>query len=123
MHAKREALADRYDTVLRRLPLQLPARLPDRRSSWHLYVVEIDQANTSATRAEAFRQLRDAGIGVNVHYIPIHTQPYYARLGFKRGDFPASENYYARAISLPLFPEMTHDQQDFVAGTLAAILS
>ncbi len=66
--------------------------------------------------------MRAAQIGVNVHYIPIHTQPYYRRLGFRAGDFPAAERYYARAISLPLFPGLTDDQQDFVVRTLSAAL-
>ena len=59
--------------------------------------------------------MREAGIGVNVHYIPIHTQPHYTRLGFKRGDFPAAETYYDRAITIPLFPAMTDEEQDRVA--------
>lgn len=122
MHQRRVALADRYDELLAELPLLLPTRLADRQSAWHLYVVEIDGDRTRRTRAEAFTHLRDAGIGVNVHYIPIHTQPHYARLGFKRGAFPASERYYDRAISLPLFPALTAERQAFVADTLAAAL-
>ncbi|MDH3210717.1 MAG: UDP-4-amino-4,6-dideoxy-N-acetyl-beta-L-altrosamine transaminase, partial [Burkholderiaceae bacterium] len=122
MHRQRETLADRYDALLAELPLFLPLRLPDRRSARHLYAVEIDDARTSATRAQVVKHMRDAGIGVNVHYIPIHTQPYYTRLGFKRGDFPASERYYARAISLPLFPAMNAEQQSFVVNTLRTVL-
>ena len=122
MQARRTALADRYDELFAGAPLRLPARLADRQSAWHLYAVEIDDTATSTSRATAFARLRDAGIGVNVHYIPIHTQPYYQRLGFKRGDFPASERYYARAISLPLFPALTEAQQDFVVATLLQAL-
>jgi UDP-4-amino-4,6-dideoxy-N-acetyl-beta-L-altrosamine transaminase len=122
MRTRREELANRYDTLLAGLPLLLPARLPDRLSAWHLYPVEIDEAMTAVTRAHVFRSMREAGIGVNVHYIPIHTQPYYARLGFKRGDFPASERYYSRAISLPLFPTMTQLQQDQVVEALSRAL-
>jgi UDP-4-amino-4,6-dideoxy-N-acetyl-beta-L-altrosamine transaminase len=122
MYARREALANRYDRLLSGLPLQLPARVPDRQSAYHLYAVEIDGGRTSATRATVYACLQAAQIGVNVHYIPIHTQPYYARLGFKRGDFPNSERYYARALSLPLFPAMTEAQQDFVVQTLAGAL-
>lgn len=118
MHESRLAIAQRYDALLAGLPLLLPARLPDRVSAWHLYAVEIDGARTSATRRGVFAALRAAGIGVNVHYIPIHTQPYYRRLGFKRGDFPAAERYYERALSLPLFPALTHAQQEFVVSTL-----
>ena len=123
LHAQRERLAARYDSELESLPLLRPARLPDRRSSWHLYPVEIDGSRTDRTRAEVFAHLRAAGIGVNVHYIPIHTQPYYTRLGFKHGDFPMSERYYSRAISIPLFPAMTDAQQDTVVRTLAEALA
>jgi UDP-4-amino-4,6-dideoxy-N-acetyl-beta-L-altrosamine transaminase len=122
MHAGRQALADRYDTLLSGLPVILPARRPDRTSAWHLYAIEIDGTRTARTRAEVFQRMRDAAIGVNVHYIPIHTQPYYLRLGFKRGDFPASEHYYQRALSIPLFPAMTESQQRHVAATLAEAL-
>jgi len=118
MQARRTALADRYDELFAGAPLRLPARVADRQSAWHLYAVEIEDTAHAASRATVFARMRDAGIGVNVHYIPIHTQPHYQRLGFKRGDFPASERYYARAISLPLFPALTETQQDFVATTL-----
>jgi UDP-4-amino-4,6-dideoxy-N-acetyl-beta-L-altrosamine transaminase len=122
MYARRVELADRYDTLLRDLPLKLPARAADRTSAWHLYAVEIDAARSGAPRRRVFEALREAGIGVNVHYIPIHTQPHYQRLGFKRGDFPAAEAYYAQAISLPLFPALTAAQQSHVADTLARAL-
>ena len=105
------------------LPLLLPTRLPDRCSAWHLYAVEIDETRTSRTRAAVFAAMRAAGIGVNVHYIPIHTQPYYERLGFKRGDFPAAERYAARSISIPLFPALTAEQQQRVASTLREALA
>ena len=123
MHDRREVLADRYDSLLRELPLLLPRRLPDRRSAWHLYAVEIDESRTRASRASVFAALRHAGIGANVHYIPIHTQPYYTRLGFKRGDFPTSERYADRALSIPLFPALTEEQQLFIARTLREALA
>ncbi len=123
MHAARIERADRYDRLLGALPLKLPARRPDSVSAWHLYAVEVDDERTPATRADVFAALRAAQIGVNVHYIPIHTQPHYRRLGFKPGDFPAAERYYARAISLPLFPALTDAQQDRVVGVLAEALA
>jgi UDP-4-amino-4,6-dideoxy-N-acetyl-beta-L-altrosamine transaminase len=119
MHARRAALAERYDGLLAGLPLKRPARMADRVSSWHLYAIELD---TDIDRRRIFEALRAADIGVNVHYIPIHTQPFYRRLGFRRGDFPAAEAYYAQAISLPLFPEMTPAEQDRVVAVLAAAL-
>lgn len=115
MKARREALADRYDRLLANFPLTLPARLADRSSSWHLYAIE---TRWPQDRAPLFEALRAASIGVNVHYIPIHTQPYYRKLGFAPGDFPAAEAYYAGAISLPLFPRMTDAQQDRVVDVI-----
>ena len=123
MHARRAALADRYDVLLADLPVILPVRLADRRSAWHLYAIELDTQRTVRSRRHVFEHLRSVGIGVNVHYIPIHTQPFYARLGFKRGDFPASELYYSRAISIPLFPALTDEQQAFVVRSLAEALA
>ena len=123
MQASRLALADRYDTLLAELPLRLPARGADRVSAWHLYAVELDPLRTPVIRGKVFEALREAQIGVNVHYIPIHTQPYYRALGFKPGDFPAAEDYYAQAISLPMFPALTHQQQDHVVQTLALALT
>lgn len=114
---RRQTLADRYDRLLGNERFKLPVQLQDRASSWHLYVVELTDA-VQATRAEVFAGLREAGIGANVHYIPIHTHPHYERLGFKRGDYPNSERYYDRAITIPLFPAMTETQQDFVVSTL-----
>lgn len=119
---RRQALADRYDRLLADGPFKLPLQLQDRASSWHLYVIELTDA-ARASRAEVFGGLREAGIGANVHYIPIHTQPYYEGLGFKRGDFPYSERYYDRAITIPLFPAMTETQQDFVVNTLTRLAS
>lgn len=118
LRSRREVLAARYDKLLADLPLILPVRLTDRESAWHLYVVEIDDTKTGRTRADIFAHMRDQKIGVNVHYIPIHLQPYYGALGFQRGDFPASERYYGRAISIPLFPALTESQQLRVAGAL-----
>lgn len=118
LKTKRELLADRYDELLADFPLILPVRLSDRESSWHLYVVEIDDKRTDKVRTEVFNYLRAEKIGANVHYIPIHAQPYYEKLGFKTGDFPASERYYSRAISIPLFPALTEAQQQRVVVAL-----
>jgi UDP-4-amino-4,6-dideoxy-N-acetyl-beta-L-altrosamine transaminase len=112
----RHDLARRYDIELRELPIGLPVRDPAHFSALHLYTVQVSQ------RAAVYRAMQSAGVGVNVHYIPVHTQPYYRRLGFKPGDFPASESYYDAAISLPLFPSMTTEQQDHVIETLARTL-
>ncbi len=118
MHGRRVELADRYDALLSDLPLKLPVRMFDRVSAWHLYVVELDVSRTCKTRAQLFQALRDADIGVNVHYIPIHTQPYYRELGFLYGQFPAAEKYYEQAVSLPLSPSLSLTDQDRVVTVL-----
>ncbi len=119
----RQRLADRYDAKLKSLPLHLPVRSENCLCSWHLYAIEFDRDTTSIDRGQVFQAMRAAGIGVNVHYIPIHTQPYYRRLGFQPGDFPASENYYRGALSLPLFPALSEEQQDYVVNTLLKALA
>lgn len=118
--AARRALAAAYDVALADLPLRLPGQHADTASSWHLYVVQVED---SSCRRKLFEQLRSEGIGVNVHYIPVHTQPHYRALGFAPGDFPMAEDYYSRAISIPLFASMTEAQQDEVVDTLSKLLS
>ena len=122
MHARRRDRAARYDDLLRGLPLVLPVRLADRESSLHLYVVEIDEEKTPVRRSDVFALMRAADIGVNVHYIPIHTQPYYRRLGFAPGIAPNSLRYYERALSIPLHPELTDADQDRVVQVLSSAL-
>jgi dTDP-4-amino-4,6-dideoxygalactose transaminase len=123
MHAARIERAERYGRLLSDLPLKLPIQPTDRVSAWHLYAVEVDSSATGVPRSKVFSELRAAGIGVNVHYIPIHTQPYYQRLGFRWGDFPEAEHYYQDAISLPLFPALTMSQQDTVVDVLRDTLA
>lgn len=117
MAAERRMLAERYGELLAGRGWLLPAMPADRRSAWHLYVVERGD-NNRARRDELFGQMREAGIGVNLHYLPIHLQPYYRKLGFGPGDFPHAERYGERAITLPLFPAMTHEDQDRVVALL-----
>ncbi|WP_050467331.1 UDP-4-amino-4,6-dideoxy-N-acetyl-beta-L-altrosamine transaminase [Herbaspirillum chlorophenolicum] len=123
MQVQRIARANRYDLQLAELPVIKPARLADRLSSWHLYAIEIDEQRTKVNRRQVFDALRAAQIGANVHYIPIHTQPYYASLGFRPEHFPKAMHYYERALSLPLFPAMTDEEQDRVASVLKQIFS
>ena len=117
---RRHAIAARYDTALTDLPLTTPHQHPDSRSALHLYPIRLHDASR---RREVFEGLRAAGIGVNVHYIPVHTQPHYRRLGFRPGDFPEAERYYAGAISLPMFPTLTVGQQDEVIAALKGVLA
>ncbi|MGZ0187230.1 MAG: UDP-4-amino-4,6-dideoxy-N-acetyl-beta-L-altrosamine transaminase [Alphaproteobacteria bacterium] len=113
---RRNALAARYNVLLADLPITRPAALHDGLSAWHLYVIQTEN------RRAVYDQLRASGIGVNVHYIPVHLQPYYRDLGFNTGDFPASEAYYDHAITIPLFAAMTDAEQDRVVACLAEAL-
>jgi UDP-4-amino-4,6-dideoxy-N-acetyl-beta-L-altrosamine transaminase len=120
--ARRRQLVARYQALLADLPLTLPTPQPEAESAWHLYVVRLQTERLQHSHRQIFEGLRAAGIGVNVHYIPVHLQPYYRDLGFAAGDFPQAEAYYAQAISLPLFPAMTDEQQDFVVDQLRRLL-
>ena len=117
--SKRHDLARRYDEKISTLPLSTPWQHPDSYSSFHLYVVRL---NEGIQRRQVFEDLRKDGIGVNVHYIPVHLNPYYQAMGFSVGDFPTSERYYSEAISLPLFPNMSDADQDQVIRSLSAAL-
>lgn len=117
---RRQELAERYTQKLKHLPLQLPTVLDDCESSWHLYVVLID--GDAAKRREIYDKMRDAGIGVNVHYIPVYAHPYYQELGFDSAGCPNNEAYYRRAITLPLFPGLTEEEQDYICETLEKLV-
>jgi UDP-4-amino-4,6-dideoxy-N-acetyl-beta-L-altrosamine transaminase len=118
----RHRLAERYYKKLQHLPLMLPYQLPDTYSGLHLFVIRLRLDSIKLSHNEVFNTLRDAGIGVNLHYIPVHTQPYYQKMGFSEGDFPESHRYYSEAISLPLFHGMSDEQQNMVVDALTAIL-
>ncbi len=117
---RRNELAKRYDTKLHNLPIRPLEISNDCHSSWHLYVVTLD---AKYDRRKVFDAMREKGVGVNVHYIPVHLQPYYSQLGFKEGDFPVAEDYYNRALTLPLYSGLTDTEQDFVCQSLAECLS
>lgn len=120
--ARRHQLARRYNDALRGLPVVTPWQHPDSYSGFHLYVIRLQLDRISKTHRQVFESLRDQGIGVNLHYIPVHTQPYYQRMGFNLGDYPEAERYYEEAISLPIYPAMTETQQDKVVTALAGAL-
>lgn len=120
--AKRNELAEVYDKSLIDLPLSTPFQIDDSYSGRHLYVIRLKLDKISLSHKEVFEQLRDNGVGVNLHYIPVHTQPYYKELGFKQGQFPIAEGYYRDAISIPLFHVMTNDQQNEVIKVLSNVL-
>lgn len=118
MVARRQTLADRYDAALNDSGLTLPQRSPDCASAWHLYVIGWNPELSGLSRAEAFSALRSAGIGVNVHYIPVHLQPWYRAQGFSVGQFPIAEAHYRNAITLPMFPTLLEAEQDRVIDEL-----
>lgn len=115
---KRNEVAQRYMHALEGLPLILPYQRPETFSAWHLFVICLDTIKTQHTRKEIFVKMREQGIGVNVHFIPIHTQPYYQNLGFKAGDFPNAEHYYQRCITLPISYCLTEQEQNKVIMAL-----
>ncbi|MCY9864501.1 UDP-4-amino-4,6-dideoxy-N-acetyl-beta-L-altrosamine transaminase [Vibrio coralliirubri] len=121
--AARHALSKRYNQLLSGLPLVLPYQLKNTYSGLHLFVIRLKLNEISLTHKQVFDALRENGIGVNLHYIPVHTQPYYQAMGYSEGDFPESESYYQEAISLPIFHGMTEDQQDTVVRVIAYVLN
>ncbi|MCR8913696.1 UDP-4-amino-4,6-dideoxy-N-acetyl-beta-L-altrosamine transaminase [Marinobacter panjinensis] len=120
--ARRHKLAKRYDQQLAGLPLTLPWQHPDSYSGLHLYVIRLQLEKTTFSHRKVFELLREEGVGVNLHYIPVHTQPYYQQMGFEENDFPQSMAYYREAISLPMFYGLTEQKQDKVVAVLNEIL-
>ncbi|MDB2328618.1 UDP-4-amino-4,6-dideoxy-N-acetyl-beta-L-altrosamine transaminase [Pseudomonadales bacterium] len=120
--ARRRECQEYYDELLCDVSVVTPFQSPDSYSSLHLYPILLDQGQVNKSREQVFKELRASGIGVNVHYIPVHMQPYYKDRGFKKGDFPKSENYYKSVISIPLFQSLTKQMQDEVVETLGRIL-
>lgn len=116
--ARRHELARRYDNLLKGLPVVTPWQHKDGYSGFHLYVIRLKLEEITPSHVEVFEALRDREIMVNLHYIPVHTQPYYQEMGFRSGDFPEAERYYSDAISIPLFPTLTYSEQDFVVESL-----
>jgi UDP-4-amino-4,6-dideoxy-N-acetyl-beta-L-altrosamine transaminase len=114
---KRHTLANRYNEILKDIPVILPFQKSYCYSSLHLYIIRIPRTQT-LNRQEVFERLRYHGVGVNVHYIPIYRQPYYKQFGYEYTDFPEAESYYSQAISIPLYPTLTEEQQDIVAKVL-----
>jgi len=121
--ARRHELAKRYDQLLAGLPVTAPWQHPDSYSGLHLYVIRLQLDNLSKNHRQVFESLREQGIGVNLHYIPVHTQPYYQAMGFAAEDFPEAMAYYREAISLPMFQGLRDEQQDEVVASLAAALA
>lgn len=121
--ARRHYLAKRYDLALGDLPITLPRQHPDTFSAFHLYVIRLRDQLAGKSRRAVLEEMRAKGITAHVHYIPVHTQPYYRTLGFRQGDFPEAERYYQESMTIPLFPAMTDKEQDQVVAALREALN
>ena len=119
---KRHELARRYNELLADLPVTIPWQHADSYSAFHLFVIRLQLGAITRTHRQVFEAMREAGIGVNLHYIPVYTQPYYERMGFQKGDFPEAEKYYSEAISLPLYPLLSAEEQVRVVTVLRQCL-
>ena len=120
---RRHEIARRYDRLLSDLPVTTPWQNPDSYSGLHLYVIRLQLNKLHCSHREVFEGLRDRGVGVNLHYIPVHLQPYYSRNTYANGPFPESERYYREAISLPMYPSLTEEQQDQVVQCLSEAMA
>lgn len=116
--ARRRYLVSRYDELLQDLPMITPHVLEGANPSWHLYMVRVDFSKLQVDKVQLFADMKKRGVVLNLHYIPVHTQPYYQDLGFKQGDFPQSEKYYEEIFTLPLYYGLTDEQQDDVVAAL-----
>jgi UDP-4-amino-4,6-dideoxy-N-acetyl-beta-L-altrosamine transaminase len=119
---RRHKLARRYNDLLSDIPITTPWQPLYSYSGMHLYVIRLQLDKIKKSHSQVFEALRNEGVGVNLHYIPIHLHPYYEKMGFKIGDFPEAERYYSEAISLPMYQNLTNENQDFVVHTLRKIL-
>ena len=119
----RNNIASRYDSELKELPIHLPYISEGNRSSYHLYVIKVeDNFSKYKSRNKIYSELIEMGIGVNLHYLPVHLHPYYRKLGFSDNQYPASENYADNALSIPIFYSLTDDEQSKVISSLKKIL-
>ena len=119
---KRHTLAKKYEEALSHLPVTIPWQHSESYSAFHLYVIRLKLTQISMSQREVFEVLHSANIGVNLHYIPVYRQPYYEQFGFKKGYCPNAEGYYAEAISIPIFPGMKLDEQDYIVNTITELV-
>lgn len=121
--ARRRSLVARYNTALQDFPVKTPYVMEGADPSWHLYIVRIDFANVTKTKQEIFAEMAQKGVALNLHYIPVHTQPYYEALGHRPEECPNAMDYYREALTLPLYPGLTDDEQDQVIEALREVLT
>jgi UDP-4-amino-4,6-dideoxy-N-acetyl-beta-L-altrosamine transaminase len=120
--ASRHQIANRYNEELSSLPVVTPWQLPQSYSSYHLYPIRVPENSTPATQKLLYDHLRKNGVGANLHYIPVHRQPYYEKLGFTGGDFPEAEKFHRQVVSLPMFPDLSSADQNKVIKVLTEYL-
>ena len=120
---RRHEIATRYDDVLKTLPVITPWQAPEIYSSYHLYPIRIRQEECNKTQRQVYDALWQNDVAPNLHYIPVHRQPYYEKLGFKAGDFPEAEQFHREVISIPMYPTLEPNQQAAVIAVLAKALS
>ncbi|TMO63270.1 UDP-4-amino-4,6-dideoxy-N-acetyl-beta-L-altrosamine transaminase [Pseudoalteromonas aurantia] len=119
--ARRHLLAKQYDMLLRSMPVDPLLQTSDCYSAFHLYIIKLN-LSTKKKHSDVFEKLRESGIFCQLHYIPIHLQPYYEKRGFRSGDFPVAESYYSCAITLPLHPNLTTEEQQYIVTKLGELL-
>lgn len=120
--ARRRALAARYNALLKDFPLVTPDVMKGADPSWHIYIVRMVFGQIGKTKRQIFEEMKERGVVLNLHYIPVHRQPYYEKLGFRQGDFPHSEKYYEEAFTLPLYYSLANDEQDYIVESLWSVL-
>lgn len=120
---RRHHLANRYSKALTEMPVTPVQQRACTYSAFHLYVIRLQLDKICKTHRLVFTELLEAGVKVNLHYIPVHLQPYYRKYGFGEGDFPDSESYYAEAISIPLYYDLTDEEQDYVIAMIRKVLT
>ena len=119
---RRHAIAERYDRDLAGLSITLPWQDPNTYSSYHLYPILVDRTEGAVTQRQAYDAMQSSGINVNLHYIPVYRQPYYQQMGFQRGYCPTSEDYFTRALSIPMYPTLTDDEQGYVIDVIKRLV-
>jgi len=121
--SRRHEIAERYTAELMSLQITTPHQAPSKYSSYHLYPIRVSEAESENTQRQVYDALWQNGVAANLHYIPVHRQPYYEKLGFKVGDFSESEQFHREVISLPMYSTLTNEQQKAVIAVLAKVLS
>ncbi|MBD63437.1 MAG: UDP-4-amino-4,6-dideoxy-N-acetyl-beta-L-altrosamine transaminase [Gammaproteobacteria bacterium] len=120
---QRHKIAERYNNDLASLPIKLPWQHPDCFSSYHLYIIRLNLSDIKKSHPQIHDELCDIGILVNLHYIPVYRQPFYEKMGFKKGHCPESERYHEEALSIPMYPTLTESEQDIVIKTLKKVIN